>query len=447
MRTAPAPYSGYHRPLDAPEDAEITRTGRGTPLGELFRRHWQPVALASRIGVHPLALRVLGEDLVLFRSPSGTLGLLHRHCAHRGASLEYGRVEERGLRCCYHGWLFAHDGRLLEAPGEREGTPLLRTACQGAYPVQEVHGLVFAYLGPPEHRPPFPRFDTIGLPDVELVPYSLHYPCNWLQVHENQMDPMHAVFLHTRMGETHFTPAWGEMPVLIYGTHRDRTYYVAVRRVGDHVWVRINEVIVPNVGQVAALWESGEVPRIFQRVGITRWTVPADDESCWILGWRHFGPEVEPPGLGQGNRSLVGHDSLDIYGQSGHRPYAEMQANPGDWEAQVSQRPIAIHALEHRGATDVGVVTLRRQLRAALAGQVDPRQPHGLGSGEDPLPTMTCNVVFARAWTSPPGSAAEREQLKQLGTLVRDAVIAADDLAPDERQAAIGAAISRIAVC
>jgi hypothetical protein len=315
---------------------------------------------------------------------------------------------------------------------------------QGAYPVQEVHGLVFAYLGPPAERPPFPRFDTCAAPGADLVAYSLHYPCNWLQVHENQMDPMHAVFLHSRMGENHFTAAWGEMPVVIYGTHRDRTYYVAARRVGDNAWVRINEVFVPNVGQVAALWENGETPRVFQRVGITRWTVPSDDESCQIFGWRHFGPDVEPPGLGQGDRRQVGHDSVDIYGQSGQRSQAEMQANPGDWEAQVSQRPIALHALEHRGATDVGVVTLRRQLRAALAGKVDQSQPHGLASGDEHLPTMTCNVVFAHRWPAPKGSQEERDECRRIGERIRDAVISSEGSTFELRRAAIADEIAAV---
>lgn len=437
MSTMVQPYAGYFMPPHVGEDASLTHSGRGTPLGELFRRAWQPVALASRLGEHPLPVPVLGEDLVLFRDKSGRLGLLHKHCAHRGASLEFGKVESRGLRCCHHGWLYDVDGTLLEAPGEPATTSLTRVVCQGAYPVLEQSGLVFAYMGPPDARPPFPRFDTMAIAGSTLVPYSLNYPCNWLQVHENQMDAMHAVFLHSRMGENHFTAAWGEMPVVDYASHRDQTYYVATRRVGDHAWVRLNEVIVPNVGQVAALWETGAQARGFQRVGITRWTVPADDRNCWILGYRHFGADAEPPGIGLGDRSLVGHDSVDIYGQSGGRSYQEMQRNPGDWEAQVSQGPIAVHALEHRGTTDVGVNMLRHQLRAAIAGKVDPRQPHGLASGEESIPTWTCNSVFPWVWRDPPGSDAERATLKRLGRRVRNIVIAGNDLSPGERAAAI----------
>ena len=193
------PYSGYHRVSDAREDPELTHTGPRTPCGEYFRRFWIPVAMTEELGEHPTPLTVLGEDLVLFRDLSGRLGLLHRHCSHRRASLEYGIVSERGIRCCYHGWLFDVDGTILEAPGEPAESPIPSRLCHGAYPVTELAGLVFAYLGPPELRPGFPRLDTLSLPGGELVPYAIDYPCNWLQVAENPMDPFHSVFLHTRV--------------------------------------------------------------------------------------------------------------------------------------------------------------------------------------------------------------------------------------------------------
>ncbi len=437
----PRPYGGYHQPPEGADDAEITRAGRGTPGGELFRRFWQPFALTRHVQDRPLAVRLLGEDLVAFRDLAGRFGLLHRHCSHRGASLEYGRPDERGLRCCYHGWLYDVDGRLLEAPGEPANTPLTRSVCQGAYPVTEHRGILFAYLGPPDERPRFPHFDTFARADNDMLPYSLDYPCNWLQVHENQMDPLHAVFLHSREGANHFTAAWGEMPVVDYATVRDRMYYVATRRVGDNVWVRLNEVMQPNVGQVAALWETGTTSRGFQRVGITRWTVPVDDTNCRIFGYRHFNADVEPPGEGLGDRALVGDDSLDVYGQSSGRSYEEMQANPSDWEAQTSQRPIAAHALEHLGVTDAGVVMLRGQLRKAIRGQVDFRQRHALLSDADDLPTWTGNVVLAWRWDA----TDERSQLRAIGRKVRDIIIAADDLPPDRRDAEIAESLRALA--
>ena len=108
---------------------------------------------------------------MLFRDLSGRYGLLHRHCVHRQASLEYGRCEARGLRCCYHGWRFDVDGTLLEAPAEPANTPLRAKIRQPAYPVEVHNELVFAYLGPPEHQPPFPVYDTFDIPDTTRVPY------------------------------------------------------------------------------------------------------------------------------------------------------------------------------------------------------------------------------------------------------------------------------------
>ena len=197
------PYSGYHRVLAAGEDPELTHTGPRTPCGEYFRRFWIPVAMTEELGEHPTLVTVLGEELVLFRDLSGRLGLLHKHCSHRRASLEYGIISERGVRCCYHGWLFDVDGTILEAPGEPAESPIPRRLSHGAYPVTELAGLVFAYLGPPELRPEFPMLDTLSLPGDELVPYAIDYPCNWLQVAENPMDPFHSVFLHTRVTRAH----------------------------------------------------------------------------------------------------------------------------------------------------------------------------------------------------------------------------------------------------
>ena len=241
-----ATYSGYRTRRTPDHDTTLTHVGPGTPMGELMRRYWQPIARSADLGKRPLRLTILGEDLVLFRDGSGRLGLMHRHCTHRGAGLELGRIVERGIQCSLHGWWFDVDGTVLDTPAEPKNSPLVKTTTQGAYPVQETAGLIFAYLGPPEHQPAFPNLDAFQLPGTELVSYSLHYPCNWLQVHENLMDPLHAVFLHTRMGSTQITDAWGEMPITEYGELGDRMYYLTSRRFGDNVWVRFNEVSVPT---------------------------------------------------------------------------------------------------------------------------------------------------------------------------------------------------------
>ena len=143
-------YGGYFHREVPDEDAELTHVGPGTPGGEYLRRFWQPVCFSDELGELPYRLRILGEDLVAFRDRSGAVGLLELHCPHRGTSLEFGLVGEKGIRCCYHGWLFGADGAILETPGEPADSTLKDRLFHGAYPVHEYSGIVFAYMGPPD---------------------------------------------------------------------------------------------------------------------------------------------------------------------------------------------------------------------------------------------------------------------------------------------------------
>src|SRR5438093_5512998 len=157
-------YGGYfHRGVPA-EDGELTHVGPDTPGGEYLRRFWQPVCFSDDLRDVPVRLTILGEELVAFRDLQGNVGLLELHCAHRGTSLEFGLVAERGIRCCYHGWLFGPDGAVLETPGEPAHSTLKDRLCQGAYPTHEYNGVVFAYLGPPDEPPPFPIYDCFERP-------------------------------------------------------------------------------------------------------------------------------------------------------------------------------------------------------------------------------------------------------------------------------------------
>ncbi len=181
--------------LTQEQNERLTKVGPGTPMGELMRRYWQPIAAYSELSAHPTkAIRLLGEDLVLFKDRSGTLGLIGASCAHRRVHLLYGIPEDNGLRCPYHGWLYDSTGQCLEMPAEAPESTFPSRVRLKAYPVEELGGLVFAYLGPapaplvPHWRP----FVREGIRDIGWAVVG----CNWLQIHENSLDPMHGEFLH-----------------------------------------------------------------------------------------------------------------------------------------------------------------------------------------------------------------------------------------------------------
>lgn len=364
------PYSAYLRGPLPREDAELTHVEGRSPAGELLRRYWQPVALSAQLGELPMKVRMFGEDLVLFRTKAGQVGLLELHCSHRGTSLEFGICEDAGLRCCYHGWLYGVDGRVLQTPGDPPESTLRFNVCHGAYPAFEYRGLIFGYFGPPDLKPEFPIYDSYAFEGDRLVPYYITYPCNWLQVHENVMDPAHAVFLHTRISYSHFADAWGELPAMEFVPTPTGMIYVTSRRWQDNVWVRSNDILLPNLAQVGHIWEDGADAKAFARVAITRWTTPIDNHTCRIIGWRHFHPDVDPRGLA--DEKNCGPESVDFVGQTGARSYEERQRVPGDYDAQTSQRPVAVHGLENLTRCDKGVAMLRqllkRQIRAVQEG-------------------------------------------------------------------------------
>lgn len=244
------PFGAYHNEPIPEESALLTHVEKESKAGELLRRYWQPVCLASEVGELPLRIRMFGEDLVVFRTKENEVGILDLHCPHRGSSLEFGMCESDGLRCCYHGWLFAPNGKILDTPGDPPSSTLRNRLYHGAYPAKEYKGLIFGYFGDPEVIPEFPIYDSYEYEGDELRPYSIHYPCNWLQVHENVMDPAHAVFLHTRISYSHFADAWGELPQMDFVETPTGMIYVTSRRWNDNVWVRSNDIILPNIAQV-----------------------------------------------------------------------------------------------------------------------------------------------------------------------------------------------------
>ena len=402
-------YSGYHHRQVPQEDTELTHVGPETPCGEYMRRFWQPVCYSDDLKDLPLKVRILGEDLVAFRDGSGAVGLLELHCPHRGTSLEFGLVGAKGIRCCYHGWLFDVDGAILETPGEPATSTLKDRLCHGAYPVHEYSGIVFAYMGPPEEKPAFPTYDSYHRPGYRMIPGQKYfYPCNWLQILENAMDPVHTAFLHTIVSGAVFTDEFGVLPELEFAETPVGIIYIATRRVGDNIWARMVENVLPNLQQVAPIWETGHHEHPFSGPMMSRWIVPLDDTNTMFIEFRHLSEQDGVTPAWWADRSIM------LPGQLAVETYREGQLHPGDFEAQVSQRPIAIHALEHLGATDRGVSMLRRQIMGGIKAVAAGNDPVGIiRNGGGVIPTYCNNTVVRLPEAAE--AAADKAMMRQTG--------------------------------
>lgn len=405
-----ATYSRYYRREVPPEDAELTRVGPGTPCGEYLRRFWHPIAFLYELTDVPSPVRVMGEDLVVFRARNGEVGVLDVHCSHRGASLEFGQICETGIRCSYHGWLYGVDGRVLETPGEPKESTFKDKLFHGAYPVHVYKGLVFVYMGPPDKKPPFPVYDTYEMEGYrEWMGLRHMLPANWLQIKENCMDPAHLWFLHTVEGnpKENFPPELNVAPELDYAQSPIGMVYIDSRRVRDMVWVRMADFICPNIHQFGASGMDFSKEQMFVRPMMTQWSVPVDDTHTMNFRLRHV------------LASEKGTPQLMAFGQDGKRPYEERQRVPGDYDVQTSQRPIAVHALEHLATTDRGVVMLRRLIREGIHATAAGRNPKGLNpTSSAPIPSY-CNMTLVRV---PPANdlEADRRLVRQTGRKIAE---------------------------
>ena len=430
--TRPIAFSGYHQRKDRPIEELTAQVGPGTPCGEYMRRFWHPFLLSEQLTHRPKAVRVLGEDLVLYRDLSGDLGLVHKHCAHRGASLEFGIIAEHGIRCCYHGWLFANDGTILETPGEPPGSPIKERFCQGAYPVVEHEGVIFTYMGPPELKPPFPMMDALLMPNNRMKPYLIHSPCNWQQVSENSMDPFHVAFLHTRVSGPQFSEVFAELPIIDYHETEWGYFYANARRVGDYIWIRMHDHMLPNFSQNGAIFENVSEVRYFGRPGLTRWVTPVDDHNTYVIAWRHFNERDDPMGQGRPDGNGVG--KTDFYGQSGEDPYEVRQDSPGDWDAWCSLGAVTSHEREHLGTTDRGIALLRRRLKRAIEALqqgIEPKRP-------EPMPGVGIATVGGDTILHiPRGDGDDREVILKTCQAVADAYVKTQHLPDEERRRAI----------
>lgn len=403
------PYSGYLSNADLKEDEELTHVGPGTPGGEYLRRFWQPVCFISELqSGRPHRIRILAEDLVAFRDGRGRYGVLQLYCSHRGASLEFGVICETGLRCCYHGWLYGVDGKILETPAERQEAVLNHRMHHGAYPTHEYRGILFVYMGPPEAIPEFPIYDTCELPDYEYELTSWMWPCNWVQIRENAMDPSHTYFLHTIVSGAQFTEEFGAIPEHDFRETPRGMVYLAMRRIKEFVWTRICEVMLPNIHQFPSNWNEATVEQVRIPPFLFDWAVPIDDTHTLIIGFylRHKNSTVDP-------RQLL----EDVPGQLANRPYLGRQTQPGDYEAQVLGRPIAVHAKEHLVPSDRGVAMFRRLLRQQIRALKSGDQKPNPSRPKELIRTYAQDTIL-RIPPAASGAEADRKLLLETGRRV-----------------------------
>jgi phenylpropionate dioxygenase-like ring-hydroxylating dioxygenase large terminal subunit len=368
--------TGYGR-KPAGFNADWTLVGPGTKMGELLRRYWHPVGLASHATDTPRAVRVLGEDLILFRDKTGRAGLLHNRCAHRGTTLYYGKVDERGIRCCYHGWLFDVEGHCLEQPCEpRLGQG--NKVRQPWYPVQERYGLIFAYMGPPERKPVLPRYRCLEeLEPGEFVDTNdtsiggggpTIIPCNWFQHYDNLPDTFHVNILHTTFSGVQFVEAMGIMPEVTWHLTDKGVKTVSIRKLDNgRTFRRVSEAVLPTLRVIPN-------PRVgrYGRVESIGWVLPIDDTSFRIYTAARVREKGE---LGRSRSRLNGKLWEDCTDD-------ERQKFPGDYEAQVGQGPITLHDEENLATTDTGIVMLRRMFQRQLDAVAAGRDPIGVAFDE-----------------------------------------------------------------
>ncbi|MGX7894109.1 Rieske 2Fe-2S domain-containing protein [Tsuneonella sp. HG222] len=367
--------TAYGRKAQHP-NALLTEVGPGKPMGELMRRYWQPVLASRNVTSRPREVRILGEDLIVFRDGEGRPGLLYPRCMHRGTSLFWGHVEADGIRCCYHGWKFDVEGNCIEQPCEPNPVARRPEHRQPWYPVRERYGLVWAYMGPPDRMPELPRFDAMepledgedymafdnsvgshgDIDGPEVVPYS------WLHMNDNVMDPFHVQVLHTTFSGTQFVREFEVMPKVEFNEIEGGVTYQAHRDLADGRHVnRVSTWMMPNIMFVPDVAMRGGRPN---SIGFS---VPVDDSHSRILMALRVPAEAR-------ERPMRGLEAENF--KPWHlRTVRERQDQPGDYEAQAGQGPVSLHSEEHLVTSDKGIGMQRRMLQRAIAA---------MDAGEDP---------------------------------------------------------------
>jgi len=360
--------------LSFEENEMLTRAGPGTPAGEMLRRYWHPIAFSRELKGRPKRRTLLGEDLVLFRDEQGRLGLLALRCSHRGTSLEYGHLEDGGLRCCYHGWLYDVEGKILEMPGEPADSTFWQRLRHPAYQVQELGGVIFAYLGP-EPAPLLPRYDVLVRDDGVRARRARTVNCNFFQMIENSVDQNHLKWLH----RTAKTPTWDDGEInpqpFEYGILNTYTRHVAGKR-----YAHVNFFVLPTMNKTGNVEEGHPTEHQASSSGeVMRWRVPIDDTHTM-----HFTVEFGAIVDGKPVAKIMKDESEQGLIESKFGVYKWDESinwfarGDQDRVAQESQGPIYDRTGEHLAYTDRGVILLRRLYKESIEAVQKGLDPLGV---------------------------------------------------------------------
>jgi nitrite reductase/ring-hydroxylating ferredoxin subunit len=378
------------------ENNLLTQTDAGTPAGELMRCYWQPVALSEELppGGPPLAVTILGEELVLFRDNQGRVGLLGLHCSHRGTDLSYGRIEDGGLRCLYHGWLYDIRGRVLEQPGEAGGGAQRDAICHLAYPCQETGGVVFTYMGPKD-PPLLPNYEFLTVPEPQRAVTKIFYRCNYLQGNEGNIDPVHLSFLHQYRNETdvlhkRIVPGSGTTDNALLGRDLAPTIEVEVTDYGlriytirgagsDQTYLRITNFIMPNLSAFGGS-TVGEGYAV-------HWHVPINDSCHWKYVFMFNREKALSEELRQKHRADITSDyrlnreEANRYQQDRDSMRTKTFTGMGlnfqahDAFATESQGRVQDRTAEHLVSSDKAIVAARKLLLSGIEDVKRGREP------------------------------------------------------------------------
>lgn len=364
--------------LSKADNELVTRADPGTPLGEFMRRYWIPALLSEEIpepDSPPVQVRILGEELIAFRDSQGRIGLLDEHCSHRGTSLLYGRNEECGLRCIYHGWKYDVEGNVLDTPAEGEDSTFKNRVRQRAYPCVEAAGMVFTYMGPTEKQPLFPSYEYTQVPLANTYVTKSLLECNWLQGLEGECDSAHLTYLHrqidaegNRMQTLVLQPPIYDIEETDFGLR-----LLAFRHpTPEETYLRISSFVVP-----VSVW----VPVGNKEVHLY---VPYDDEHAWRYDLGFLERPVRPEDVHR--RSEIGPDYRRFRTQANHylqdrevqrtRTFTGIQ-NFLNHDACATETMGAIYdrSREHLGVSDRGVISVRRYLIDAVRRFSDGQEP------------------------------------------------------------------------